>query len=201
MDLHLRVVLPVAGVLIVATALCAGAPESQPARDKAEPGVHDDLKVVLAPAKPVFGSNERLAVKYTFTNVGQKGEFALYNKLFDYAYSDDRQFAAAATIRVTNRDTQQAWHVLCAAEIMRKPSHFTPPRLAPGKSFDGTFTFEACLKFAPVGGKAAPQLPRGKYRLDMVWKFHPVKGSNIRWWQGEIAAEPIEFEVTDKSEA
>ena len=54
-----------------------------------------------------------------FTN-GGTFDFCLYNKLFDWMYADDKDFARCAEIRFIDITTKEDWRVVCGAEIFRK---------------------------------------------------------------------------------
>lgn len=169
--------------------------------DTAAPAAaRDGLEVRMASPKK-FVEGEPLKIAFKFTNVAREGNFALYNKLFDSQYSDDRDFDKNATIVAVHRETQESFTAVCEAEICRAKGSFTNVALKPGQSWEGQFVFSRHIRFKnTTRGERAPQLPPGPYRMTVTWKFEaskspPVEGSSFPWWTGALETKPFEFEV------
>lgn len=188
----------VMGLLSVAAMSWGADTKDKQAIDTSEPpaATRDGLALRMRmPEK--FAEGDPLQLGFKFTNVDPKRSFALYNKLFDSMYSDDRDFDAAATIVVANRDTKDSYWVVCTAEITRKARNFETVTLGPGKSWEGRFQFSSHLRFRSESReKNLDRLPPGRYRMTVNWKFPPVANSKSPWWSGNIESLPLDFEIT-----
>jgi RNA polymerase sigma-70 factor (ECF subfamily) len=154
-----------------------------------KPAVKDGLSLTVMPAKAVFTDGGPLEFKVALSNVSPD-EFFLPG-------IDARRLAPHYRIEIKQAGREGSW----APRFDKKfEENIASVRLAAGQTHDQLLSFAGEHKYQWTGTDKEPHAfpAPGQYQLFLTVSVTDAGNSKVRWWQGSLVSNPVEFTIADK---
>jgi RNA polymerase sigma factor (sigma-70 family) len=151
-----------------------------------KPAVKDGLSLTVRPAKAVFTENSHLEFKIALANVSPD-EFFLPGM-------DARRLTPHYRIEIRRAGKEGMW----APRVEKKfDDNIASVRLAAAQTHEQLLSFADEHKYQWTGTDKEPHAfpAPGQYQLFVTVSVTGVENSKLKWWQGTLVSNPVEFEI------